>query len=270
MSVQSLTPSSMAQAAPAAGSRSRTGTAERTQLPAWTRPRIGAAAEMPSLPAANSNASPAEGRSRRSFIYLAVAALHVAVLGAIAGAPVPQLQVEPDALVVEMLPPPPAPPPAVTPVAQPKLARVEQVLPKPFQVQPAISPPALRLPSLAAYTPPSAASAAGAPSNAPPSSGTSGAGSDSWDAQLVAHFQHNMRIPRGARAGRDQGVALLRFTVDRSGSVLSHRLERSSGSSLLDEEVEALVQRAAPLPRPPADLPGNSFERLIPLSFRVR
>ena len=47
-------------------------------------------------------------------------------------------------------------------------------------------------------------------------------------------------------------MAQLAFSVDRSGGVHHARIVRSSGSSLLDESDARLVERAAPLPPPPA------------------
>ena len=52
--------------------------------------------------------------------------------------------------------------------------------------------------------------------------------------------------------------------------MLSARLERSSGFPLLDEEVLALIQRAQPLPPPPAEVAGDRFELLVPVAFSIQ
>ena len=78
----------------------------------------------------------------------------------------------------------------------------------------------------------------------------------------------------------------LAFTIDRKGNVVSSRIEKTSGSTVLDAEALAMVKRAAPLPAPPPDVvtpishlssrsaspPVNSAKRAIesnegPLAF---
>ncbi|HBS54681.1 MAG TPA: hypothetical protein DEA38_03005 [Stenotrophomonas sp.] len=40
-----------------------------------------------------------------------------------------------------------------------------------------------------------------------------------------------------------------------------------SGRTLLDDEALATLARAAPLPPPPASLPGDPLEVVVPVSF---
>jgi periplasmic protein TonB len=75
------------------------------------------------------------------------------------------------------------------------------------------------------------------------------------------------RYPRAAQDPRQQGTAHLRFALDRHGRVLSFRLDRSSGVPALDEEVTSLIQRAQPLP--PAEVPGERFELVLPVEFSL-
>ncbi|MCQ4160513.1 energy transducer TonB [Roseomonas sp. GC11] len=86
-------------------------------------------------------------------------------------------------------------------------------------------------------------------------SGVSAAGVVSWQARLIAHLERHKRYPAGARARREQGMAYLSFTIDEEGRVLSASLQRSSGFVELDEEVLAMIRRAARVPPPPAGLP---------------
>jgi protein TonB len=71
-----------------------------------------------------------------------------------------------------------------------------------------------------------------------------------WQQTLIARLDRFKRYP--AQAHRAEGVASLAFTIDRKGNVLSSQIATSSGSSVLDAEVVALVKRAAPFPPPPA------------------
>jgi TonB family protein len=56
------------------------------------------------------------------------------------------------------------------------------------------------------------------------------------------------RYPRRAQMQRLEGTVMLAFTLDRAGRVLAHRLQRSSGHGVRDDEVEAMLERAQPLP----------------------
>lgn len=58
------------------------------------------------------------------------------------------------------------------------------------------------------------------------------------------------RVPRPRIRAR--GAAVVAFTISGSGRLAALRLARSSGSDALDKAALAVVQRAQPLPRPPA------------------
>jgi protein TonB len=60
------------------------------------------------------------------------------------------------------------------------------------------------------------------------------------------------------------------FTIDRTGRVTASRVVGSSGSPALDDEALAVLQRASPLPAPPAQVPGESFNWTMPIQFRIR
>ncbi len=182
--------------------------------------------------------------------------------------PVPEPQVQP------LVPPPPLPPlpdiplPKVEPSPAPKPAVAipkppSQAKPKPMEhpleVKPEQPPPAAA-PAITA--PP-------APAAAPPA-GNPGATRASWQAQLVAWLERYKRYPRLAQEQHQEGVVYLRFTMDRTGHVLSAQIEKGSGFSLLDEEVTALIQRAQPLPAPPPEVPGAQLVLTLPVQFSVR
>ncbi len=82
-------------------------------------------------------------------------------------------------------------------------------------------------------------------------------GAPTWRGLLMGRLEQAKRYPDLARYRHQQGIAYLRFTIDRDGKVLSARIEKSSGYDLLDQETLALIQRAQPLPKPPPDVPGD-------------
>ena len=89
-----------------------------------------------------------------------------------------------------------------------------------------------------------------------------------WKSQLVAALERQKRYPSEARG--DQGTAQLAFNVDRQGGVHNARITRSSGSSVLDHEALALVQRAQPLPPPPPEVPGAQIPIVVPIRYNAR
>lgn len=91
-----------------------------------------------------------------------------------------------------------------------------------------------------------------------------------WTSQLVARLERYKRYPAAAQARGEHGVARLAFSVDRSGRVHDARILRSSGSVLLDRATLALVQRAQPLPPPPAGVPGARIPIVVPIRYHVR
>ncbi len=69
---------------------------------------------------------------------------------------------------------------------------------------------------------------------------------------------------------RQEGVATLRFTIDRDGKLLAFKLEHSPGHTILDDEVLAIIQRAAPLPPFPPEMTEPRFEFVVPIRFALR
>lgn len=90
----------------------------------------------------------------------------------------------------------------------------------------------------------------------------------SWQQSLVARLAKVQRYPAQARGV--QGVVSLAFTIDRHGGVMSSRIVKSSGSTVLDAEALDLIKRAAPLPPPPADVADSELSFLVPIRFAAR
>lgn len=60
-----------------------------------------------------------------------------------------------------------------------------------------------------------------------------------------------IRYPRAARMGRQEGTALVSFTIGRDGNISGLHIAGSSGHPLLDQHALEAVRDAAPFPRPP-------------------
>jgi protein TonB len=89
-----------------------------------------------------------------------------------------------------------------------------------------------------------------------------------WRSQLVARLERYKRYPSDARG--DSGIAQVAFRVDRSGGVHNARISRSSGSSLLDREALALLERAQPMPPPPPEVHDSELSLVAPVRYNAR
>lgn len=158
-------------------------------------------------------------------------------------------------------PPEPAEPEQAPTTSPPALTPSPRT--KPAPVPPAIAiPSAMQMPQRAASS-----AVAAAPSPPPPAPRASSQKPADWQSRVLGRLNAVKAYPASARARRQQGVVLIRFTLDRKGNLLTVALERSSGFALLDREAVALPKRASPLPPPPEDIGGERIELVVPVEF---
>ena len=84
--------------------------------------------------------------------------------------------------------------------------------------------------------------------------------------KLRSHLEKRKVNPRS----RQVGTAIVRFTVDASGQLLTREIALSSGNRVLDEAAIASVERAAPFPAMPDDLTRDPLVVSVPFRFTVR
>ncbi len=137
--------------------------------------------------------------------------------------------------------------------------------PVPVPIVIAAGEPAPPVPVSAAPAAPAASPPAAPPKAQRPSGGSEGP--DTWHARVLGRLNAVKTYPASARARRQQGTVLVRFTVDRRGQVLGAALEKGCGFALLDREALALPRRTSPLPPPPDDVPGERIELVVPVEF---
>jgi periplasmic protein TonB len=118
---------------------------------------------------------------------------------------------------------------------------------EPAKPQPQEAPPVVTAPS----PPPSASSAIA-----------------SWQQSVVARLAKVQRYPAQARSV--PGVVNLGFTIDRHGALVSSRIVKSSGSTVLDAEALDMIKRAAPLPPPPTEIADSDLSFVVPIRFAAR
>jgi protein TonB len=88
--------------------------------------------------------------------------------------------------------------------------------------------------------------------------------------ELVTWLNRHKRYPAAARRSRHTGTVRVTFTIDRNGRVLSKRIVSSSGHAALDNEVEAMLRRASPMPRIPRELGRSTLTVTLPVVFTLR
>ena len=174
--------------------------------------------------------------------------------------PPPAVEVEPPpAVAIE--PPPPLPPPrkpAARRVAKPVLHR-----PAPARTEP---PPAATVqpPPEAAPAPPGAL----APVARTPAPAASTEIAPSYRALLSAWLESHKQYPESARERGEEGRAVLRFAVDRSGRVIDYAVVKSSGYPDLDAALENMM-RGATLPPFPAGMTQPSIAVAVTIRFSL-
>jgi periplasmic protein TonB len=105
---------------------------------------------------------------------------------------------------------------------------------------------------------------------APPRPHPAAAQVSNWHRQIAIALQRHKSYPAASQARRETGTATVAFTIDRQGRVVSARILRSTQHALLDAETLATVHRAAPFPHPPAGMPGERFDFVVPMQFHIR
>jgi protein TonB len=77
------------------------------------------------------------------------------------------------------------------------------------------------------------------------------------------------RYPERAVRGHVTGSGAVRLTITSSGSVKSVGVSTSTQSSILDDELLRMVERAAPFPTFPSAMSQSEVTLLVPVSFRL-
>lgn len=91
----------------------------------------------------------------------------------------------------------------------------------------------------------------------------------SWQAMVLSRLEQFKRYPRKAQFNHQEGIAIVRYTANRQGEILSVDLVRSSGFSELDEAAISAVRRASPIPPPPDEIKGSILELSTPIKFSL-
>jgi protein TonB len=160
---------------------------------------------------------------------------------------------------------------ADAPAAPPEVATVPP--PEPVTAT-APEPPVQKAPAAKKPKPAPAPAAAPAPlpeAVAQQSASISPASRDlTYPDMLLAWLQKKLIYPPKAERRGLEGTATVWLSIDATGHVLGYRIVKSTGHRLLDDEVEALIERADPMPPVPEGEQQATLEFLIPVDFNIR
>jgi len=100
----------------------------------------------------------------------------------------------------------------------------------------------------------------------PPPAPTGPVVSAGYRAALSSWLESHKRYPESARERGEEGRAVLRFRVDRSGRVLGYAVVQSTGHPDLDAAIDQMM-RGASLPPFPADMTASDVEVSVTIRF---
>jgi protein TonB len=89
-----------------------------------------------------------------------------------------------------------------------------------------------------------------------------------YRALLSAWLENHKRYPDAARQRGEEGRAVLRFEVDRSGRVIDYAVAKSSGYPDLDASIEEMM-RSAILPPFPAGMTQPRIDVSVTIRFSL-
>lgn len=91
-----------------------------------------------------------------------------------------------------------------------------------------------------------------------------------WEALVKGKINRSRNYPDDARRRNRTGTAMIVFSVNSGGEVLSSSLVSSSGTISLDRAAITALQKAQPLPAPPKELLHNGVHKVtLPVEFTL-
>ncbi|MFQ5347604.1 MAG: energy transducer TonB [Rhodothalassiaceae bacterium] len=96
------------------------------------------------------------------------------------------------------------------------------------------------------------------------------AGKADWMRSIARTIASKQVYPRSALAKQIEGSAKVRVTVDRNGKIASFEVVKATGFAVLDKEINRLMRRIDPLPKPPGDVGDTELTFVVPLTWALQ
>lgn len=93
--------------------------------------------------------------------------------------------------------------------------------------------------------------------------------SNDYVTRIAARLAAIKRYPASARRMRHEGTVQLEFVLDKSGRMLSWRIQVSSGFPDLDAEAARMLTTAAPFDAFPTAMTQEQNEFMVPVGFSL-
>ncbi|ASV56735.1 Ferric siderophore transport system, periplasmic binding protein TonB [Lelliottia jeotgali] len=91
-----------------------------------------------------------------------------------------------------------------------------------------------------------------------------------WESLVKGKINRMRNYPEDARKRKRTGTATIAFSVNNRGEIVASQLVDSSGTLSLDRAALAALQKAQPLPQPPAELLRNGIHKVtLPVEFNL-
>jgi len=88
-------------------------------------------------------------------------------------------------------------------------------------------------------------------------------------ANVLKQTYRNTKYPERSINLKQEGLIVLKLTINRSGKVVNITEEQTSEFSSLNKAAEIAVKRSQPYSPPPDELPGDRFDVSVPFNFKL-
>ena len=89
-----------------------------------------------------------------------------------------------------------------------------------------------------------------------------------WQMSVIGRLQPFMKWPEDAPNDVKMASPMVQVTIDRQGRVLTAHVVKSCGYASFDGAASRIFKRAATLPAPPPELPGDPLSFTMAVTFR--
>ena len=86
---------------------------------------------------------------------------------------------------------------------------------------------------------------------------------------LIAWLNQHKDYPPAVKKKKQQGTVVLAFSIDRNGTVITSRVQESSGYPLLDQAALDMLARANPLPAMPDSMTRQRLRLAVPIEYSL-